>query len=119
MKIMTPKTKIILTLILIPLIFSNVLVPFVLAASSTSSPIQSTNDILSALGNIAGYLYTAFFIVAIIFIIIAGFNFLTAQGDAEKIKSARRQIYWAAVAIAIVLISVAADQIIKQLLKPS
>jgi phage-related holin len=80
------------------------------------SPIQSTSDILRVLGDIAGYLYTAFFIVAIIFIIIAAFNFLTAQGNEEKIKSARAQIYWAIIAIALVLISVAADTIINQLL---
>lgn len=76
------------------------------------SPIDSPSKIFDILARVARYTYTIFFIVAIIFIIIAAFNFLTAKGDPEKIKSARSQILWAVVAIAIALISVGAAQII-------
>ncbi len=77
-------------------------------------PIKNPDTILNILNKIVRYVYAAFFIVAIIFIIIAAFNFLTAQGDPEKIKGARAQILWACVAIAIALISVAAAQIIQK-----
>ncbi len=80
-----------------------------LAKGSISNPQQ----IFDILAKIVRYTYTIFFIVAILFILIAAFNFLTAQGDPEKIKGARAQILWACVAIAIALISVGAAQIIK------
>ncbi len=79
---------------------------------AAGSPITSAQKIFDILAKIAQWAYTIFFIMAIIFILVAAFNFLTAQGDPEKIKSARTQIIWACVAIAIALISVAAAQII-------
>lgn len=82
------------------------------------SPIKEPSDIFKILAKIVQYTYTIFFIVAVIFIIVAAFNFLTAGGDPEKIKSARSQITWACVAIAIALISVAAAQIIKAFITP-
>jgi len=77
------------------------------------SKVTNPDDIFRILKDIVQYVYAIFFTVAIIFILIAAFNFLTAQGDSEKIKGARAQILWAVVAIAIALISVAAAQIIQ------
>ena len=80
------------------------------------SPIKSSDAVIGVLFNIAKFLYTACLIVAIIFIIIAGFNFLTAQADPEKIKTARHQIYYALIAIAVVLLSSGAAKIIETFL---
>lgn len=82
------------------------------------SPIRNPQQIFDILAKVVMYAYTIFFIVAVVFIIVAAFNFLTAQGDPEKIKSARSQITWACVAIAIALISVGAAQIIKTFITP-
>lgn len=82
------------------------------AEPSPKPPITSIEDILNILRSIVNVMYTAFFIVAIMFIILAGFNYLTAKDDPEKIKSATRQIMWAAVAIAVVLMSVGVNAII-------
>lgn len=80
-------------------------------------PVTSIKDVMDILTKIVNYMYTAFFIVAIGFILLAAFNYLTAQDDPEKIKSATRQIMWAAVAIAVALISVGANKIIEEFLK--
>jgi len=82
------------------------------------SPIKEPSDIFRILAKVVQYIYTIFFIVAVIFIIVAAFNFLTAGGNPEKIKSSRSQITWALVAIAIALISVGAAQIIKAFVTP-
>jgi len=82
------------------------------------SPIKEPGDIFRILAKIVQYTYTIFFIVAVVFIIVAAFNFLTAQGNPEKINSAKSQITWAIVAIAIALISVGAAQIIKAFITP-
>lgn len=75
--------------------------------------INSPNQIFNILTKIVRWAYTIFFVVAVFFILLAAFNFLTAQGDATKIQNARDQILWAVVAIIIALISVGAAQIIK------
>jgi hypothetical protein len=83
---------------------------------TSQAAVESQRDIFEVLTNIADFLFTALLIVAVIFILIAAFNFLTAQGDAEKVKSARNQILWAVVAIAIALISTGAASIIESFL---
>jgi hypothetical protein len=82
------------------------------------SPIEQPGDIFKILTRIVQYVYTIFFVVAVIFIIIAAFNFLTGGDNPEKIKGAQKQILWAAVAIAIALLSLGAAQIIKNLITP-
>lgn len=85
--------------------------------SGDSCVINSPNQIFAILAKIVRWTYTIFFIVAVFFILLAAFNFLTAQGDSEKIKGARDQILWASVAIVVALISVGAAQIIKNFIK--
>lgn len=77
------------------------------------SPIKNVDNIYEILRRVVQYAYTLFFILAVLFILIAAFNFLTAKGDSAKVQSARSQITWAAVAIVIALISVGAAEIIK------
>jgi ABC-type transport system involved in cytochrome c biogenesis permease component len=83
------------------------------------SPIKSPEDIYKILGKIVRYTYEIFFIVAVLFILIAAYNFLFARGDPEKVKSARSQVLYAAIAIAVAFLSVGAEAIIKDLLSRS
>ena len=80
------------------------------------SPIQSPNDIFRILKKVVQWTYTVFFIVAVIYIIFAAFTYLTAGDQAEKIKSAHKQLMYAAIAIAIALISGGAAKIIEAFL---
>ena len=84
--------------------------------AGVNCPVSSIADVMKILTSIVNIMYTAFFIVAIAFILLAAFTYLTAQDDPEKIKSATRQIMWAAVAIAVALISVGFNQIVKSFL---
>lgn len=85
--------------------------------SGTDCVINNPQQIFTILSKIVRWTYTIFFIVAVFFILLAAFNFLTAQGDSTKIQEARSQILWAIVAIAIALISVGAAQIIKNFIQ--
>lgn len=84
------------------------------AADEIKGP-ETPEEVIEIIAKVGRYMFTAFFIVAIIFIIIAAFNFLTAQGDVEKVKNARNQILWAAVAIAVALISTGIVEIVKSI----
>lgn len=81
--------------------------------SGNSCPVNSVSDIFNILKKIVQYTYIAFFFIAVLFILLAAYNFLFARGDATKIKDARNEILYAAIAIAIALISVGAAQIIQ------
>jgi hypothetical protein len=62
-------------------------------------------DIMDLLNTIANWLLTILFLMAVIFIIIAGFYFVTAMGDPEKVKSARQFILYALIGVAVGLAS--------------
>jgi len=87
-----------------------------LCKDPATCPVKSITDVYNILGKIVWYTYTIFFIVAIFCILLAAFSFLTARGDPQKIISARTQILWAAVAIAIAILSYSASTIIKSIL---
>lgn len=82
------------------------------------SPVESATDITDVVIFATKAWYTSFFILAIIFILVAAFKYLTAVGQPEKIKTAHTMLIWAIVAIAVALLSVAAAQIMQTFLKP-
>lgn len=81
------------------------------------APVKTSGGLLNILADSVGWVYTIFFVVAVLFIIFAAFNFLTAQGDPEKIKKARSQIMWAVVAIIVALMAVGMRLIIENFLQ--
>ncbi len=102
------------------LIISATLTGAVLAqptGEAKDSPIKNVAGLIIVLNNIVKVLYQAFFIVAIGFIILAAFTYLTAKDDPEKIKSATKQILYATIAIAIALVSVGVSTIIFNFIK--
>ena len=67
--------------------------------------ITDLDGINTALDNIFGILQTLLFPLVAIFVIIAAFQYLTAQGDPEKTKSAKNMIIYAIIALGIALIA--------------
>lgn len=66
--------------------------------------------------SVVKWVYVIFFIIAVLFILMAAFTYLTAGGDAEKVKSAHNQIIYAAVAIVVALIAVSVDTMVSTFL---
>lgn len=62
---------------------------------------KSFTDLLPVINTITNYIFTALIVFAVIMVIIAGFSFLTAGGDALKAGTARTQLMYALIAIAI------------------
>lgn len=81
------------------------------------SPIKTPQGLLGAVASIVKWVYIVFFIVAVLFILIAAFNYLTGGGQPEKIKTAHTRLIYAVIAIAIALMAVGAVQIIKSFLE--
>lgn len=68
------------------------------------------------LNKLVEWVYTVFLIFAVIYVIVAAFKYLTSSGDSEKVREATRALTYAAVAIAVAMLSVAIQFIIKSLL---
>lgn len=74
----------------------------VCTSSTTIDPISGNNGILVQAANIIAIMGG---VAAVIIIIISGIKFMTAGGDAEKIKSARNTIINALIGIVIIILS--------------
>ena len=79
-------------------------VPALSLAVTTQTLPTTVTDIGGLLGKIcdlANILFTVLLVVAIIYIIVAAFKYLTAGGEAEKVTEANHDILYAAIAVAI------------------
>lgn len=63
----------------------------------------TVDRLFDILGDVVGWVLLFVIIVGAIIIIWAGFNFITASGDAEKAKKARNMLTYALLGIAIAL----------------
>jgi len=80
---------------------------------SDAPKVEKIGGLVDVLKAIVKWTYIIFFIIAVLFILFAAFTYLTAQGDPEKVKNARDQIIYAAIAVAVALIAVSFDLIIR------
>ncbi len=90
----------------IVLILLSVFVAFPVFAQITGvitppEKIKSFEDVLALANNIINYIFTALLVMAVIFILISAFNWLTAAGDTVKTGKARDQLMYAVIALAV------------------
>ena len=81
------------------------------------SPITSATDgngsLLSLLIIGIQWLYTVFFILAVAMILLAAYNFVRGGNNEKLVETAKKQLKWAVVAIAIALVSAGITLIVK------
>ena len=65
----------------------------------------TTLSVMDTLEIIADWIFYILLFVAAIFIVIAGVNFVTAQGDPEKVKKARDMVMYAVIGIIVALLA--------------
>jgi hypothetical protein len=62
-------------------------------------------NILAVLGGLFNFIWPIAVAVIIIMFMLAGFQFLVAQGDAAKISQARQSLIWGTAGVAIILLA--------------
>lgn len=72
------------------------------ASAGTSIPTTDVENTVNALTN---WFFALFLIVAVWFLILAGFHFVTANGDTEAVNKARGEVMYAAIGILIAVLS--------------
>ena len=74
-------------------------------AKDLGTPVTTIDGFFLLLTIIFKWLYSVLFIVAVLFIILAGYKFVFSKGDETKVQAAKQQVTWAVVAIAVGLVS--------------
>ncbi len=83
---------------------------------NTASPVNSVNGVFDIIRNIVIWIYRAFFVVAVIFILMAAYNFIQGGTNEKKIEIAKGQLKYAAISIVVALIASGLSFIIAQFL---
>ena len=73
------------------------------------------SKVIDILNTFVTWIFTVFLIVAVIFIIVAAFRYLFSGGDPTKIKAATQAVIFAAVAIAVALLSISIRFVVQQI----
>lgn len=110
--------------------FGKIVLPIAAAVALTAMPLlslaavetlptgpRSFEDILDILETLLNWMFTILMIVAVMFILWAAYLYLSAGGDPEKVKTASNQLIYAAVAIAVALVSQGIRFIVQQLVQ--
>lgn len=85
---------------------------------TTESPlIDDEGDIVRIITDISTWIYRVFFIIAVLYILLAAYMYLTAKDDAAQVKKAQTSLKNAVIAIIIALISTGASLLIQSFLK--
>jgi len=93
--------------------------PILAQAQVTGGPapvITGIEGVLRVLNTVVSWLFAIFLVIAVIFVLIAAFKYLTSGGDASKVTEASRALVYAAVAIAVALLSTSIEFIVRNLL---
>ena len=106
---------------IIPLIVLSLLAiaPGLNAAALENTPqpiIQDVGGVISILNYVLQLIYTVFFIAAVLFILLAGFGYLTANGDPGKIKKASNKLIFGIVGIAVGLLATGVKSLVASFL---
>ena len=65
------------------------------------TPISTLQGVIDKICVAVNWIFTFLIIIAIVFVLIAAFKYLTAAGDPEKVKGASTSLVYAAVAVAV------------------
>lgn len=86
-------------------------------AADDSPPIQDVDDIIYLANRISQWVATLFWIAAAAAVFYAGFIYMAAADDTEKVKKAKKQLIYSVVAIAIGLLAYAMPAIVRNVLR--
>jgi len=83
---------------------------------SLINPLSGCNDLSCPVNAVAQFLFTIAIPICAIFVLVGGFQMMTAAGDPEKFGKGRKTILYAVVGFVIVLLAGSVAALIKSLL---
>lgn len=99
-------------------VLANVAVAQAASVTPTPTPIKSWPQVMIAICTFVGYFFWFVLTLSSIYVIVAAFQYVTAQDDTEKTTKARRTLTYAAVGIAVALCALAFPLIVGSIIAP-
>ena len=101
--------------IIFSILLFSLLTPFFIKAVTFKNPFQNLT-FGKLIENIINFIFWVAMAIVPIVIIIAAYYLLTSGGDPEKVRTAKRIIFWTLIGLFIVLLAKAIPAIIKQII---
>jgi hypothetical protein len=64
-----------------------------------------TTDVITTINSLTNWFFALFLIVAVWFLILAAFHFVTANGETEKVNTARNEVMYAMIGVLIAVLA--------------
>ena len=77
--------------------------------------IQKGEQLVDTVEGVIQWIFVAFLLAAIVFVILAAFQFLSGGGDPQQIVQARQKLIWAAVAVIVATLSRAIPTVVNNI----
>ena len=92
-------------------------IPLLSLAEENPPPVVSNIcGVIDVIAKVGRYLLFVLIALAVVFVIMAAFKYLTASGDAEAVKKANQQILYAVVAIVIGILASAVVPVVANII---
>lgn len=78
--------------------------------------VRTVGDVVRVLNRVADWLFYVLIGFAIIFLILAGFKYLMAQGSGEKLSEAHRMVFYAIISLAVGIVARGVVVLVDQLI---
>lgn len=75
------------------------------ATSVPATPFNTVSSVLNFVCTIFGWMFYFLIALAVVFVVVAAFKYLTSSGNAEGVKSANSTLLYAAIAVAVALLA--------------
>jgi len=98
------------------LLMPTILLAAVIETPPATPPVTTLQNIVDIMDKVGKWIFAIVFALAIIFILVAAFQFLTAAGSPERIASARQMLVFALVAVAVAVVAWGLPTLVKTLL---
>ena len=84
-----------------------VLSPFIALAQPATPPVvaETPEDVLALIDKATNWFFSIVLVLAVIFILVAAFEYLTAWGSEEKLKLAKNTLIYALLAIVLAVLA--------------
>ena len=90
----------------------------VAAQPSESVPDYEGTELIDVLETFIDWLFTILLIVAVIFLVIAAFTFISASGDPDKVGKARNFVLYALIGVAIAVAARGLVALVRVIMSP-
>ncbi len=89
---------------------------FDVPATQTTTGIRRFEDLVAVIERLTNWVFIILLVVAVLYIIMAAFSYLTAGGDEEKVGGAHQKIIYSVVALAVAFLAKGVSFVVAQLL---